>query len=66
MKPITCLVIVLFVIVSLAHLVRMVWCVPITIADYDIPMWLSIFGFLVPLALAWLLWREHRRPGVGD
>ncbi|HOK07346.1 MAG TPA: hypothetical protein PK836_09010 [Syntrophales bacterium] len=66
MKPVTTLVSLLLVIVSLAHLVRLVLDVPITVDGLEVPTWLSVIGFAAPLALAWLLWRENRPLGKGN
>lgn len=60
-KPITTLVIVLLVVISLAQLLRLVFQVEIIAAGLPVPVWLSIFGFIIPAVLALLLWRENRK-----
>jgi len=47
--------------VSLAHLLRLVFGVQVTVADRLIPMWVSGVAFLVAGAAAWMLWRGARR-----
>jgi protein-S-isoprenylcysteine O-methyltransferase Ste14 len=51
---------ILFAVVSIAHLLRIVFDVPVTVADESIPMWVSVIGVVVPGMLAWLLFRNHR------
>jgi hypothetical protein len=58
MKPATTIVTILLVGISAAHLLRLIFQVEIIAAGFHIPVWLSIFGFIVPLVLALLLWRE--------
>ncbi|MGQ0383678.1 MAG: hypothetical protein ACT4UP_03190 [Gammaproteobacteria bacterium] len=50
----------LFAAVAIAHLLRIVFDVPVTVADAAIPMWVSVIGVLVPGVLAWLLFRNSR------
>jgi hypothetical protein len=45
--------------VAIGHLARLLWHVPITIGRYDVPLWFSIVGVLVPSALVWALSRER-------
>jgi hypothetical protein len=61
MKPATTIVTILLVGISAAHLLRLIFQVEIIAAGFHIPVWLSIFGFIVPLVLALLLWRENKR-----
>jgi uncharacterized membrane protein len=51
---------ILFAVVSIAHLLRIVFDVPVTVADESIPMWVSVIGVVVPGMLAWLLFRNPR------
>jgi membrane protein implicated in regulation of membrane protease activity len=60
-KPVTTLVIVLLAVISLAQLLRLVFQVEIIVAGLYVPVWLSIFGFIIPAVLALLLWRENRK-----
>jgi hypothetical protein len=61
MKPATTIVTILLVGISAAHLLRLIFQVEIIAAGFHIPVWLSIFGFIIPLVLALLLWREDKR-----
>ncbi|MCX5713381.1 MAG: hypothetical protein NT033_00900 [Candidatus Omnitrophica bacterium] len=45
---------IIFLLVSLAHLLRLALKINIMVGQSSVPMWLSIFGFLGPLFLA--LW----------
>ena len=43
---------ILFGLVALAHLLRVVYGMPVLVADYDVPMVFSWLGFIVPASLA--------------
>jgi len=58
-KPVTLIVIVLLSIVAIAHLARLALGIEIAISGWLVPQWVSVPGFLVPAALAALLWRER-------
>jgi hypothetical protein len=45
---------VIFFVVAVVHLLRIILKVEAIIAGYVIPMWWSIFGFIIPLLLS--LW----------
>jgi len=61
MKPATYLASALLAAVSVAHLFRIVFGVPVTVADKLIPMWVSWVALLVAGGVAIMLWREARR-----
>ena len=61
MKPATSIVMILLLGISAAHLLRLIFQVEIIAAGFHMPVWLSIFGFIIPLVLAFLLWRENRK-----
>lgn len=61
MKPATTIVTILLVGISAAHLLRLLFQVEIIVGGFHMPVWLSIFGFIIPLVLALLLWRENKR-----
>lgn len=42
--------------VSLAHLLRLIFGLQVTVADRIIPMWLSAVAFVVAGAVAFMLW----------
>jgi len=60
MKIGSLLAIVIFVLVALAHLLRLVYSTEITIDGAVIPQWVSVPGLIVPAIVAYLLWRESR------
>jgi len=43
---------IIFAFVSLMHLLRLIYKLPITIANKEIPLWVSGIGFVLPLLLA--------------
>lgn len=48
MKTYLRIVSVVFLLVSLAHLVRLVMGGAFVVGTWDVPMWVSVVGFLVP------------------
>jgi hypothetical protein len=61
MKPFTLLAAALFLALAVAHACRMLFAIPVTIADSSIPLWPSAVALVVSLALSLMLWREARR-----
>lgn len=59
MKPAACIAAVLLTLVAIGHLLRLVFHVEAVIAGWVVPMWVSVPGIVVPLALAIGLWRER-------
>jgi hypothetical protein len=47
--------------VSLAHLLRLLFGIPVTVADWLVPMWVSAIAAVVAGSMALLLWRSGRR-----
>ena len=60
-KPATSIVMILLMAISAEHLLRLIFQIEIIIGGFHMPLWLSIFGFIFPLPLALMLWRESRR-----
>ncbi len=58
MKPFTIIAIIVFVLVSLLHLLRYFLGWEIIINAVVIPMWVSLLGFVIAGGLAFMLWRE--------
>lgn len=58
MKTGTKLAIAVFGIVAIAHLLRLVYAVDVSIGSWNAPMWVSVLGVLVPGVIAILLWRD--------
>ena len=54
------LAIIVFSLVALAHLLRLVLGIAVSIEDWAVPQWISVLGFFGPGVIAWLLWREAR------
>jgi len=51
---------VLFCLVAIAHLLRIVYGLPVNVDDYAVPMAFSWVGFIVPAALAAWAFRLSR------
>lgn len=60
MRPVVRIASLLLGAVSLAHLLRVLLGVPVTVADRFIPMWVSWVAFLVAGGMAVMLWREKK------
>lgn len=60
MKTGTMLAFILFVLVAVAHLLRVVTGAEVVIAGVSVPQWVSVVGTIVPTAIAWLLWKEAK------
>lgn len=61
MKPAAFVTTLFLALVAVAHLLRVVFQVPITAGPWTIPMWASVLACLGPGALAFWLWKEQRR-----
>lgn len=61
-NAVTLLAAILFAAVAIAHFLRIVFEVPITVGDTAIPMWVSGVAAIVPGVLAWLLYKNSRQP----
>jgi len=59
MKPFTTLAALLLSLVALAHLLRLLLHLPVTVGSTSIPQWVSIGGTIIPAVLAVGLWRER-------
>jgi len=60
MRTGTRIAVTLFVIIAFAHLLRLIFMVPITAGEWSVPQWISLLGVILPLVVAWLLWIESR------
>jgi hypothetical protein len=60
MKTGSLLAVIVFVLVAIAHLLRVVSGTEVVIGGVDIPQWVSILGVIVPGLIAWLLWKESK------
>ncbi len=61
MKPVTTIVVILLLVISIVQLLRLIFQVEIIAAGFQVPVWLSIFGVVIPAILAVLLWRENKK-----
>jgi hypothetical protein len=60
MKPAARVTTIFMSAVAVLHLARLLFQVDVTAGDATIPMWASVFGMVVPGALAAWLWREQQ------
>ena len=60
MKPGAIVTVIFLSLVSLLHLLRLILSVEVVVDGTTIPMWVSIFAFLGPGALAIWLWHEQQ------
>ena len=51
---------VIFFVVAVMHLLRVILNVEVIIAGYVIPMWWSIFGFIIPLLLSLWMFKSFK------
>jgi hypothetical protein len=61
MKPFTMLAALVFLVVAAVHAYRAYAGWTIIVGPYDIPMWVSYGGVILPLILSFLLFREAGR-----
>ena len=60
MKMGTKLAILLLVLVAIAHLLRLVYGIEVTVGAWSVPQWVSGLGVIGPAVIAALLWSESR------
>jgi protein-S-isoprenylcysteine O-methyltransferase Ste14 len=58
MKAGTLIAAIVFVLIALAHVLRLVFGVHVSVGTTEIPVWVSVAGIVVALALALMLLRE--------
>jgi hypothetical protein len=61
MKPFTRIASVLFGIIALLHLLRLMYHFEIVVGSYQVPLWISIGGFVATFILCIGLWKEADR-----
>jgi hypothetical protein len=61
MKPFTRIASVIFGIISLLHLLRLIYQVEIVIGSYQLPLWINAAGIIVTVILSIGLWKEANR-----
>lgn len=52
-----------FTLVALVHLLRLVMSTEVMIENWQVPMWTSVLGAIVPAGIALLLLKESRNSG---
>lgn len=60
MKPFTTIAVVIFVVLCVAHILRLILDVAVRIGTHDIPQWISIIGVLFAGLMAIMLWKERK------
>lgn len=60
MKPVTIISAIVFLLIAVAHLLRLIFHVQIIAGGITIPMWPSVLGCIITALLAVMLWRENR------
>jgi hypothetical protein len=61
MKPSIIIAVIFLLLVSIAHLLRLIFQVKVTADAFEIPMWMSIPACIVTAALAIWLWIENKK-----
>ena len=44
--------------VALAHLIRVINAISVTVGNWNVPLWVSVIGILVPGLIAAKIWSE--------
>ncbi len=57
---------VLLGLISVGHILRLIFCLQVVAGGVTIPHWVSIPGFIIPGAIALLLVRQERRAKRGQ
>jgi len=60
MKPFTIIAMVIFLLIAVAHLLRIVFKWEVIANGIPIPLWVSAIAAVVFGVLAYMLWRENR------
>jgi len=61
MKTYTFIGAIFFLIIGVLHLFRALHGVQITIGTYTVPVWISYVGFVVPVLIGIMMFREMKR-----
>ena len=61
MKPSVIITTIFLLLVSIVHLLRLVYQVKVTINTNELPMWMSVPACIVTLALALWLFTENKK-----
>lgn len=55
------LAMILLLLVAIAHLLRLIFSIPVSAGDWIVPQYVSVIGVIVPAGIAWLLWGERSK-----
>jgi hypothetical protein len=58
-KPFTMVTVVVLAVVAIAHALRLIFGLSVTLGGAEIPMWVSVVALVVAAALAIGTWREN-------
>jgi len=61
MKPATTVTVIFLLIVSLAHLLRLILQVKVITSFFVVPMWISVPACIFTAGLAIWLWKENKK-----
>ena len=61
MKPATTITVIFLLIVSILHLLRLIFQVKVATNLFDVPMWMSAPACIVTAGLAIWLWKENKK-----
>lgn len=66
MKPASLITTLFLCLIALAHMIRLVLRVPVTVDGLNIPLWASLVAAVFTATLAFFLWRESgaAKPGA--
>ena len=58
MKPFTKIAAVLLALVAVLHLAGVILNMELMVVNYEIPIWVSVGGCIIPILLSFGLWKE--------
>jgi hypothetical protein len=61
MKPATTITVIFLLIVSIMHLLRLIFQVNVITNLFEVPMWMSVPACIVTAGLAIWLWKENKK-----
>ena len=61
MNPFTRIASVIFGIIALLHFLRLIFGIRIVVDDYQLPLWISLGGFVVTVVICFGLWKEANK-----
>jgi hypothetical protein len=60
MKLFTCIGAIFFILIGIIHLLRIMYGVEVMAGTYVLPMWMSYFGFIVPILIGVMIFKEMK------